>query len=101
MAFGAHWSVPIIGTFGSLRLQGSLAMLRLLVRTTAKPIRGGPDGQWTEAHHPPDAAIIQQLASQPAEGEEDEPAPAGAAVGRGSLHDLAAHQGRPHAIAGN
>src|SRR5687768_18406778 len=42
---------------------------------------------------PGDAEILQQLAAWPAEGEEDEPAPVGAPVRRGSFHHQPADQG--------
>src|SRR4051794_23488689 len=38
----------------------------------------------------PERSSVQRMAASPAQGQEDVPASAGAAVGRGPLHDLAA-----------
>ena len=68
-------SVPL----GHWRPTGVTAILRLLGRTTGAPFRWAA-GARNEPHDAPDAAVLQQLAAWPAEGKEDEPAPAGAPV---------------------
>src|SRR3972149_512523 len=63
------------GTFLPLRAEPPAAILRLLARTTRRLTRPGGRQRMDEQHDVPDAALLQQLASWPAEGEEDEPAP--------------------------
>src|ERR687891_1329334 len=64
------------------------------------PFSGGREVR-TTPHDVADAAILQQLASRSVEGEEDEPATAGAPVRSRPFHDLPADQGRPHALPRN
>jgi hypothetical protein len=59
-----------------------------------------PNGRTQGSDERPEWAGLQRVVEDSAQGEEDVATPAGAAVGRGSLHDLETRPRRPHPVTG-